>query len=384
MDAPTSPFRRSLPVTATAFINKSGTIGLSIIPLLLVERHVGAGASALVLGAIKTAGLAGVLLGGWLCDRLGLRATLLLSFLVSGIGMAPLPFVGGALVLGACAALSQLGTSFYYASGRLLVTQLVRPEERAEAIAWQRTSSNLAQILSYSLGAFFGRFGTMFLLLFDAFTSFLATAVGAKILPDPKAAKAAEGASATDGGTHFDFYRGALIVAMFSVLYELWAAASAAECKVIFGGEGLAIFSELMVVNTVLCALFSVVAARHVRRAEFSMPVGLLLLTLGCVATFATAEKSWFFLGALLVTLGEILFNALAGMVLIVTTPTAARQGSVYSQGVLLQFAGRILGASAAFPLVVNGSHPVLATLVAAGLALLLCAVSWRVLARAN
>ncbi|MGZ3741733.1 MAG: hypothetical protein ACXVB9_20320, partial [Bdellovibrionota bacterium] len=85
-------FRRSLPVTLTSFINKAGTIGLSIVPVILVEHHLSAGESASVMGAIKAAGLVGVLLGGRLCDLWGLRTTLLLSFLISGLGMLPLPF----------------------------------------------------------------------------------------------------------------------------------------------------------------------------------------------------------------------------------------------------------------------------------------------------
>ncbi|MGZ3651945.1 MAG: MFS transporter, partial [Bdellovibrionota bacterium] len=290
-----------------------------------------------------------------------------------------------ALLLGLFGALSQLGTSFYYASARLMVTRLVPPQDRTEAIAWQRTGNNLAQILSYSLGAFFGRFGTAFLLLFDSFTSFLAAGVGAKILPPAAPSPTATARESRDRGGAANFYRGAMIIALFTFVYELYITAAAAECKTLFGSEGLQIFSKIMVINTFLCAIFSVFAARYLRRAELALPAGIALLAIGCLITFRPgAAEGAFYLGSLLVTLGEIVFNALSGIVLIVITPPGKRQASLYSRGVLLQFVGRIAGASAAFPLVVDGAHPLFVIFVGCVAGLLLCVESRSMLREAR
>jgi MFS family permease len=135
-------FKRSLPITLTSFINKSGTIGLSIVPILLVERHISSGESAWIVGAIRAAGLAGVLVGGWSCDLLGLRTTLLLSFLVSGAGLALMPVFSGAWLIALTACLAQLGTSLYYASARLLLTRIVGPRlpPASSPTSWRPTA----------------------------------------------------------------------------------------------------------------------------------------------------------------------------------------------------------------------------------------------------
>ena len=65
-----STFRRSLPLITTSFINKTGTIGLSLVPMILVERHLSAGQSSLVMTLIKASTLGGTLLGGLSSDRL--------------------------------------------------------------------------------------------------------------------------------------------------------------------------------------------------------------------------------------------------------------------------------------------------------------------------
>jgi MFS family permease len=364
------PFRRSLPVTLTSFINKSGQIGLSIIPILLVERQFSNDQSAWIMGSIKTAGLAGILLGGWSCDRWGLRATLLLSFLVSGLGMALLPFSQSALLLAVLGCVAQVGASLYYASARLLITQLVPLHERREAIAWQRTANNLAQIISFSLGALLGHLGPKLLILFDALTSFVAAGVGSKLLP-PTTASAEKTPSAdpptgvqlapeeTTRSGKRAFYQCALIIASFAFLFELYSVGAAARCKILFGGEGLAVFSKLMVINTIFCAAFSVVAAKYLTRAALTLPAGLALMITGILLTFGgEPTPATFYVGSFITTLGEIVFHSVAGLVLIHFTPPGSRQGTTYSSGILVQFGGRIAGGALAFPMLVGSDHP--------------------------
>jgi hypothetical protein len=285
------------------------------------------------------------------------------------------------------AGLAQLGTSLYYASARLLITQVVAPEDRREAIAWQRTANNFAQVISYSLGALLSRFGTTFLILFDALTSFVATGVGAKILPDaptsivraPEPQAHTSEAPVKSGALRakFDFYRCALVIASFSFLYDLYEVGAAARCKILFGSDGLAVFSEIMVVNTVLCAALSVVAAKRMRNAANALPMGMTLLILGLVLTFlGNQSRAMFFAGSFVMTLGEIVFNSLAAVVLIHFTPPSRRQGTTYSTGVFVQSLGRILGAALAFPLLIGSAHPLFYIGVASVPALAICLAS--------
>lgn len=369
-----STFQQSLPITLTSFINKVGTIGLSIIPIILVERRISIEHSSWIMGGIKSAGFLGIWIGGWCCDSWGFRRTLLLSFLISGVGMLGLPFVGSAFLIGALGALAQLGSSFYFAPARLLLTQMVEPHQRREAFAWQRTANNFAQIISFSLGALLGKFGTGFLVLFDALTSFSAIGVGRKVLPREDRASPIDVISPRFIRTRFSFFQCVLIIATFSFLYEIYLVSAAAKCKLLFGDQGLTVYSQMMIINTVLCAAFSVTTSRILTNAVRVLPIGLTLLSLGMTLTFGSGQdKFYFFLGSLVLTLGELVFNSLAGLVLIQVTPPGKKQASLYSSGLLVQFVGRILGASLAFPLVVDSHHPTQVIGIACAIGLALC-----------
>jgi predicted membrane channel-forming protein YqfA (hemolysin III family) len=303
------------------------------------------------------------------------------------------------MALAAFACLAQLGTSLYLASARLLITQVVAKEDRREAIAWQRTANNLAQIISFSLGALLSGFGTTLLILFDAVTSFIAAGVGARILPNPRPNLSANpsaslGASSipnpsanlgtnpplteiaqppaspdldtmaqplgdsTKTKSRRDFYHCALVIASFSFLYDLYEVGGAARCKIIFGQEGLAVFSEVMVINTALCAALSVVAAKKMQNAANALPIGMFLLIAGLVITFMGNQgRAVFFAGSFVMTAGEITFNSLAAVVLIHLTPQSKRQGATYSTGVFVQSLGRILGSALAFPMLIGSDH---------------------------
>ncbi|MGE0616788.1 MAG: MFS transporter [Bacteriovoracia bacterium] len=381
MNAP-SIFRRSLPVTVTSFINRTGSIGLSIIPVILVERQFSSHDSAWIMGFVKAGGLLGIWLGGWCCDRLGLRRTLLLSFALSAVGLAPIPFAVSAGALAGFAFIAQLGNAFYPTSARLLITQLVEPGERREAIGWQRTANNSAQIVAYSLGAFLGKFGSAVLIWFDALTALAASIVGTKLLPQVSTAQR----PTTEGGrpgTYGRFLVCTAITAVFIFLYELYMTAAAAQCRILFGAEGLSVFSQMMVINTIFCASLSLFAARHLTNPARALPVGMLLTGLGLIATFGVSEPSrfTFYLGNFLLTIGEIVFNALAGLVLIQLTPPGKKQGQNYGFAMLINYIARVAGAAAAFPWVVNASHPLITVTIGTALGVALCLLARRILA---
>src|SRR5271155_4451666 len=85
-------FRQSRPVLLTTFTNKVGSIGLSLITILLVKRGVSTGRGSFVLSTLKTTMLAGTLVGGTLTDRFSSRTLVLAALLLSATGLGFLPF----------------------------------------------------------------------------------------------------------------------------------------------------------------------------------------------------------------------------------------------------------------------------------------------------
>jgi MFS family permease len=361
---PGTPFRRSFPLLLTSFVNRCGTIGLSVFPMLLVERKLSVGTSAWVMTGVRSASVLGTLAGGWLCDRVGLRATILLSFAVSGLGMGALPWAPvawgpwGLLSLGF---LAEGAMSFFPSSSRLYLVELVPAREHQESIGWLRAANNLGQILCFSVGWLFAGSGVGPLMLFDSGTSWLAALIGLRLLPcegdrpmpapwaPPEAALPKAGSLLL--GT-------VLVSAAFSFLYQLFMVGAAARFKLELGNDGLRLYSQSMVINTVLCTLLAVHMARMLKRPGPAMALGTMLVTAGGILiAYGPLTRPCVYLGAFVLTLGEVVYAAVAQLTVMRLMPSHRRSGVLYSWTVAAQVLGRAAGGAAAFPWVIATRH---------------------------
>src|SRR5262249_5122324 len=122
-----STFRQSLPLLTTACINRCATIGLSLLPMPLIDNLPSTGVSSTILGLVKVALVAGTLLGGVVADRVGMKKSILLSFLLAGIGLGCLPLGDSVVWIGFWAVVGQLGQAVFYSPARVMVVELVPP-----------------------------------------------------------------------------------------------------------------------------------------------------------------------------------------------------------------------------------------------------------------
>jgi len=353
-------FRRSLPLLATSFVNRCGTIGLSLLPILLVERHVPAAQAALVMSVVQAAGTAGVLGGGLLADRAGASRAVLASFLLQGVGLGLLPLAPALWAVTLLAVAARVGQSMFMSPARLLLVDWMPHDDQQEAIGWLRTANNAGQIVSYTLGAVFSALGVLPLMLFDAATSLAAATLGAPLLRRRRVAAPVPRTGA-DAGTPGAAVLVAVCIGGFTFLYELFMTGTAASFRLRFGEDGLRLFSTAMVVNTVLCTLLGVWAARRLRDPRSVFPAGMALTAAGVLlALHPDAGKPAIFLGVLVATLGEVVFASIAPFVLLRLLPEGRGRGARHGGLLVLQDLGRIGGAAAAFPFVVHGGSPVL------------------------
>src|SRR5262245_14549889 len=95
--APATPtaFRQSLPVLLTSLVNKSGAIGLSVLPMLLVDGHYSSAQSSLAMTVVKGCTVVAILGSGWVGDRVSLRATVLGALVLEGVGLLAMPMPWG-------------------------------------------------------------------------------------------------------------------------------------------------------------------------------------------------------------------------------------------------------------------------------------------------
>ena len=361
-------------MTATSFANKIGAIGINLLPMLLVERQIGIAQSSLVLGATKSMGLVATLLGGMASDRVPTKTLVVVSFVLSAIGMIGLGASDSVWWIASSAMLAQLGTSLFQAPARLMLTELTPGHGLQEGIAWLRTANNLGQVVSYGIGALFSSWGLAVLMFYDATTSLLAAVLGGRWIPRSKKphrsgtervpSRSPEIPRAQIRPTSAFWLTSAMLFGS-SMIYELFLSGAAGQYRAIYGEQGVRIFSQGMVINTILCSLFAVVAARYFERPSRLLPIGLALQAVGgAVATVPVPRgTTLFYVGMFLLTAGEILFASVSQATLMRLLPEGTKTGTYYGLAMTIQVTGRIIGSAVAFPLVVHGPRPDLAFL---------------------
>ncbi|MFI5348730.1 MAG: MFS transporter [Elusimicrobiota bacterium] len=354
-------FRQSRPVLLTTFTNKVGSIGLSLIPILLVKRGVSTGEGALVLSTLKATIIVGTLAGGALSDRFSSRTLALAALVMSAAGLGFLPFQPTIFYILLFGVAAQFAEALLNVVQRVLLMDQVDSAYQKEALGWLRMVNNFAQIFSYSIAAAASSLGVAPLMVLDAATSFFAFLLGRKILPrkSPDGEKDRGLTAGKDGkyASKAAFFGFSLALMGWSFFYELFLEGGAGRLEVLHPGEGLRRFAAMMILNTVICTVFAVHATRFFHKAWTAIAGGLLLTAIGVlVAGWGLASQAWVFGGMFLITLGELMLGAVAQYTLMRMTPGIAKAGLYYSVGLTVMQCGRIAGAALAFPLLIHAS----------------------------
>lgn len=356
-DAPA--YRQSRPVLLTTFTNKVGSIGLSLVPILLVDKHVSTAQGSFVLSTLKAMILVGTLAGGWLSDRFSSRRLALIALMMSAVGLGFLPFQRAIVLLLAFAILAQLAEALMNVVQRILLMDQVDLSYQKEALGWMRMVANFAQIFSYTIATLGAGLGVMPLMLLDASTSFFSFLLGRKILPGtPAHAPSERGFGTRDGkapASRWAFVGCAFVLMGWSFFYELFMEGGSGRLEVLHPGQGLRRFASAMILNTVLCTVAAVHATRLFRSSWRAITWGLALTAAGLlVAGWGMERQAWVFFGMFLITLGELMLGAVAQYTLMRLTPEDKNAGFYYSVGLTIMQCGRIAGAALAFPLLIH------------------------------
>ncbi|MGE3975899.1 MAG: MFS transporter [Bdellovibrionales bacterium] len=366
--------RESFPLVFTSFVNKCGQIGTSLLPIFIIEQKISAEDGALALGIIKASAFVGTYLGGWCCDRIGLRYTLILSFLLTAVGLGALPLFPSLLGILVFGIIAQAGHAIFPSAARLMLTETLPPRRLQEGIGWLRSANNAGQIVSYSLGAAFATLGTVAFFYMDALTSVLAAILGYKMLPRSRATpNPSEQLPANDHHVSVRelltkkglknkkirlFLLCSIVIALFSLIYEMMIIGVAAKSKIIFEEDGLKLFAQFMVINTILCAILAVPASKYFKSLSKVLVWGLLMVGIGgAISLHGSPSRIDLFLGALFMTFGEIIFTSMAQFTLLQLTPNSRQRGALYSVSLILQKVGITVAGFITLPLVIAGGH---------------------------
>jgi MFS family permease len=315
--------KKILPVLLVGFTNRIASIGLSLVPILLVQKNFSTHDSALVMSVIKFSAVIMMLIGGYLSDVFSAWFLCVVSFFCMGLGMMGLPFVETASWMIVCGVISQFGDSLNKLSLRWIVQKSVEPKDRQVSIGWLRMINNAAQVIAYCFGLLVNQLGVVTLMLMDAITSILAGTLSLKILPRTSHAilrhdRDEKKSELTSQGSRFHWKSFdphvlknvilfSFIMFSWNFMYELIMTGLAARIEKIHAGNGIRIFSLIMMINTVLCALFAVKASHFFKRAEVVLPIGILGTVLGFWVSVQWIDSLvCLLLGSFLYTLAEV------------------------------------------------------------------------------
>lgn len=313
------------------FVNKLGTFILPYLTLVLRrEFQLSPGQVGLMVAAQGAGSLASILAGGVLTDRLGRRATLMLSLFGSGtlaiaMGFAPsLPvFVG--LLLG----FGFLG-DLYRPAASAIIADVLPPAQRAVGFAGLRAAVNLGFSFGVALGGVVADWSWRALFFADGLTTVAFGVIVYRLIAETRPAAPAGAAAAPPAPetpwrdpvflqlavTSFTF---SMVLYSFFTILPLTVTVSAGYAAAVYGG--------LMAVNGVVIAAFemSVVDALRGWRRLRVAALGLLVTGLGFALTGFVMHWAWFLLSILTWTAGEILTGPQQTAFVADWSPAAAR-----------------------------------------------------------
>lgn len=320
--------------------------------LYLVGRGFSPAAAGLLVGVVGAGTVVAGPLGGFLADRVGRRATLLLSLVSTAATTAALAFAPGAASAAALAALLGLSANLYRPAAMALVADVVPSPDRPRAFGLNYWAVNLGYAVSLLLGGAIAERSFTGLFLADAATTLLFAAVVLRKVPETRPAESAGDREPVLGGLAAVGRDGVFVV--FLGLHVLYASTllqffAAAPIDMQAHGVGPAGFGRVMAVNGIVIALLQPVAPRLTARLDPARVLAAAAVLTGAgYGLFAVFHTPLLYAVAVVVlTLGEIAYTPTATALVADLSPVARRgryQGA-YSMGWGIAFAlGPALG----------------------------------------
>jgi MFS family permease len=310
---------RGLPPTvrilvAGTFINK---IGSFIIPFLTIVLRREFRLSGTEVGALLMAygagSLVSILAGGVLTDRLGRRATLLLSFFGSGAIAVLLGFSPSLRVFATLLILLGFVADLYRPAATAIIADLLPSAQRAVGFAALRMAINLGFAVGMTVGGLLADWSWRLLFVGDGLTTAIFGALVYFFIPEtrPKLAspaRAVAGLVAESPWRDGVFLQAMAVSFAFALIFFSHLTALPLTMTV-NAGYPAALFGVLVGMNGLLIAVFEVSVVHRLRawRRLRVAALGMALAGLGFGLSGVVLHWAWFLVTVVIWTAGEIL-----------------------------------------------------------------------------
>jgi MFS family permease len=328
-----------------AFINQAGAFVQTFLVLFLVDAGIGASRAGLALGAYGFGSVLGALLGGDLADRVGHRATIVLSMASSALLTMTLGFLGSSAdypallpVVIANGAMTQT----YRPAAMAMLAELVPDDRLVMTFSIYRIVLNLGAVIGPLAAALLVAVSWKLLFWTDGATTLTCGILAMRYLPRPAALAVARPRSTQHRRSTGSGYLALLrdwrfvlyLLAMFASALIYMQYFSVLPLKLRSEAYPSAVYSAVLAVSAGLVITCELFVTRRVQRwrATHAGGVGIALLAVGLAAYGPRAGLALLFVATIVGVLGQIV----SGPTMFAHPPRVAPAGA----------AGRYTGAS--------------------------------------
>jgi MFS family permease len=178
-------------------------VGGFVVPFLALyitrQRHESEAAAGVVVALYGAGNIIASLVGGTLADRVGRRATMLISLFGGSLAMLAIGFARSLPELGAATFFMGWVAEMYRPAVSAMIADVVPPEDRGRAFAYLYWVINLGYAIAPALAGLIANYSYLAIFLIDASTTFVFGAVVLLRVPETRPAEAAAAAQRGDG-----------------------------------------------------------------------------------------------------------------------------------------------------------------------------------------
>jgi MFS family permease len=301
---------------AGTFVNRCGSFVLPFLTLYLTQvRHLSPSQAGLVVALYGAGGSVAGPLGGFLADRVGRRATLLVALGLGGAGMMAIGFVHRLELLAPAIFCVAAVTEMYRPAMQAAVADLVPPADRVRAYGLVYWVINLGFSVGLTLGGLLARISFRWLFVGDGATTLLFALVIWLGVPETRPARAPLPAGERRASAWSEFSapwrdQAFTLFIGLSFLFALVFMQNSSTFPLAMAAHGIgtASFGLILALNGVLIVLLqpflAPVLSRRNRSRTIAASAALVGIGFGLNALARTAP--FYALGVIVWTVGEI------------------------------------------------------------------------------
>lgn len=305
---------------SSTLVNRLGTFVYPFLTLYLtLDRGFSATEAGLVVSCFGLGSVAGSLAGGELSDRLGRRATMAGSYVVTAAVTTALAVTTQVAAIAALTFLFGAGSSAPRPALSAMISDLVRPEDRQRAFSLNYWAVNVGFGLSSVMAGFLVRADFVWIFIGDAVTTLACGLIAWQRLPETRPPTQDAGSAPTAGpaaarGLTLALRDGRLL-ALTAVAFALWLLfhQGVTTLPVAMEGEGLSARTYGLVIslNGLVVVLLQIPLTRWLRGRRSGPLLTGAALMFGAgfgVTAFAGNAALVYGLGVVIWTVGEMVF----------------------------------------------------------------------------